>query len=146
MEGDKPAKSNLGRSFGLAPIAASRSLSLSLSFTKSRLILFFKNPFLSFSCPPTLFNKLGDRPNDPKTEERGGDVEFGQADADGDNGVDSELPSEVDHRVRSEDANRLKAEIDEEALTASPALVPTSLGGRVFDEGYDGDEGNGGGD
>lgn len=65
-------------------------------------------------------------------------MEFGQTNGDGDDGVDSELPSEVDHRVRSEDVNRLKAEIDGETLTVSPALVLTSPRGRVFDEGHDG--------
>jgi hypothetical protein len=66
-------------------------------------------------------------------------------DADGDGGVDSELPNDVDHREKSGDANRLIAEIDEEALTSPPALVLTTTGSRAFDVDVEiGDEGGGG--
>jgi len=149
VEDDKLDTSNLGRCLGLTPAGdvgrspVSLSLSFSLSFARSRLILFFKNPILSLSCPPTLLNKLGDRPNDPKTDERGGDVEFGEIDADCDNGVDSELLSEVDHRARSEVANRLIAEIDEDALTSPPTLVLTSVEGRFVDGEHGGGDGIG---
>jgi hypothetical protein len=149
VEDDKPGKSNLGRCLGLgpagdiarSPVSLSFSFSFSLSFTRSRLILFLKNPLFSFSCPPIL---LGDRPNDPNTEVRGGDVEF--VGTDGDDGVGSELPNEVGHRVTSEGVNRLIAEIDDEGLTSPLVLVLTTVGNRAFDAGEDGDEGGGDGD
>ena len=72
--------------------------------------------FVSFSCPVILPNKLGDRPIDPNTEARGGNVEF--VGADSDDGVDSKLPNNVNHRVRLEGVNRFIAEIIDEALTS----------------------------
>jgi hypothetical protein len=139
VEDDKLDTSTLGRCLGLTPAGdvtrspVSLSLSFSLSFARSRLILFLKKPILSLSCPPTLLNELGDRPNDPKTDERGGDVESGEIDTDCDNGVDSELPSEVDHRASSEVVNRLIAEIDEDVLTSPPRLLITCVCGRFVD-------------
>ena len=64
----------------------------------------------------------------------------------GDDGIDSELPNEVDNRVRSEGENQLIAEIDSEALTSPLVLVLTTAGTRAFDADIDGDEGGGGGD
>ena len=158
---DKPDKNKLlGRCLGLAPVAAagdailarspvvSLSFSFSLSFARSRLILFLKNPFFSFSCPPPIL--LGDRPNDPtNTEVRGGDVEFVIGTADGDDGVDRELPNDVDdHRVRSEGVYRFIAEIgDDDILTSPPPLalvLLTTAGNRAFGADVDGDEGGDG--
>lgn len=147
MEDVKLGKSNLGRCLGLAlaeDVACSQvslSLSFSLSFTRSRLILFLKNPLFSFSCPLIL---LGDRPNDPNIEVRGGDVEC--VGADGDGGVGRELPNEEGHRVRSEGVNRLTAEIDGDAFTSPLVLVLTTIGIRALDVDLDGDEGGGDGD
>ena len=50
----------------------------------------------------------------------------------------------MDHRVSSEDVNRLIADIDDEDLTSPLGLVLITTGGRAFD--VDGDEGGGGGD
>lgn len=121
MEDDALDRNNLGRWFGLAPPGdeACSPVSLSFSFPRSRLILFFnENPFFSFSCPGPIL--LGDRPNDPKTE-RGGDAELGEPIPDGDDGADSGLLSALDHRARSEDVRRL---IDEDTFT-SPVLALT---------------------
>ena len=120
----------------IARSPVSLSFSFSLSFARSRLTLFLKNPFFSFSCPVILPKKLGDRLIDPNTEARGGDVKL--VGVDGDDGVDRELPNDVGHRVRSECVNRLIAEIDDEALTSPLVLVR-------FDADVDGDEGGGDG-
>jgi hypothetical protein len=71
----------------------------------------------------------------------GDDVEF--VGADGDDGVDSELPTEMDHRKIS-GLNRLIADIDD-ALTSPLALVLTTPGSRAFDADVDGDEAGGDG-
>ena len=72
-----------------------------ISFARFRLILFFENP-----SPVHLFYPTHYRPNDFNTEVRRGlsDVELVDAD-DEEDGVDSELPNDVDHRVRSEKCN-----------------------------------------
>jgi len=63
--------------------------------------------------------------------------------ADGDDGVDSELLNDADHRVRS-GVNRLIAEINDETLPAtSPlALLLTTAGSRAFDADIVGDRYN----
>ncbi|KAF8809910.1 hypothetical protein BYT27DRAFT_7254247 [Phlegmacium glaucopus] len=111
---------------------------------RSPLILFLnENPFSLLSDTRfTLPDKLGDQPNDPKTDERGGDVEFGETatDADGDDGFDNEIPTELDYRVRSRDINRLVAELSGDALTSIPPPVLPGTRGRAasVDVGADG--------
>ena len=73
--------------------------------------IFLRNPSSVHLFYP---NRLGERPNDPNTEVREADVEF--EGADGDDDVDNKLPNDVDHRVRSESANRIITEIDDDAL------------------------------
>ena len=134
MEDDRLGKSSLGRLAPAEDIACSPvslSFSFSLSFTRSRLILFLKNPLFSFSCPLIL---LGDRPKDPNIEVREGDVEC--VVVDGDDGVDSELPNEV---------NRL-IEFDDEAFPSPLVLVLTIVGIRAFGTDLDGDKGGGDGE